>query len=551
MRARVTELREAGDKLFSARGSLMSLWQEVGDHFYPERAHFTRSYVEGEEFAPHLMTGYPALIRRELANAISSMLRPRGKPWFQARTDNDSINNDAASRAFLDRISDRMRRIMYARKAKLLRAVNQGDHDWATFGQCAISLDIDRAEGGLIYRSHHLRDCVWAENSKLEIDTVHRKQKLQARQIVRLFKDVHKTVGDAAEKEPFREFEVREIVLPAEEYDLARKARHPFVCIYIDTANQHILEETPIPVFKYLIPRWVTVSGSQYAHSPATMIALPDARLLQRITLTLLEAGEKAVDPPLKGVQEAVQGPVNAYAGGVTWVDAQYDERSGAAFERLYDGNAQGDLGWGVDREQRVAELISKAFFLDKVQVPFIEGDMTATEYRGRMQEYIRQALPLFEPMEVEYNGGLCELTFQTIEAYSGFGPLWQEMPRTLAGKEINWQFDSPLQEANEREKANAFVESAQLLKIAAEIDPLAVHDYDVRTAFRDALMGSGAPAEWTVDKDEADEARAAAQQAQQALQAATMAAQAAGMAGEAAQNVGAGVQQLEQAGLA
>jgi hypothetical protein len=51
----------------------------------------------------------------------------------------------------------------------------------------------------------------------------------------------------------------------------------------------------------YVIPRWQTVSGSQYAYSPATVAALPDARLIQAMTLTFFEAGEKATNPPMVG----------------------------------------------------------------------------------------------------------------------------------------------------------------------------------------------------------------------------------------------------------
>ncbi|MTV47254.1 portal protein, partial [Streptococcus pneumoniae] len=69
--------------------------------------------------------------------------------------------------------------------------------------------------------------------------------------------------------------------------------------------------------------------GSQYAHSPAVVAALPDARLLQQITAVILEAGEKAITPPMVGVQEAIRGDVAVYAGGITWVDAEYDERLG------------------------------------------------------------------------------------------------------------------------------------------------------------------------------------------------------------------------------
>jgi hypothetical protein len=45
------------------------------------------------------------------------------------------------------------------------------------------------------------------------------------------------------------------------------------------------------------------------------------------MTLTLLEAGEKFTNPPMIAVQEAIRSDVAIYAGGITWVDKDYDER--------------------------------------------------------------------------------------------------------------------------------------------------------------------------------------------------------------------------------
>jgi len=79
MKQRVRDLIEQGDKLFSKRSGLMSFWQDVAENFYPERADFTTTRTMGEDFAAHLMSGYPVLVRRDLANNLSSMLRPRGR----------------------------------------------------------------------------------------------------------------------------------------------------------------------------------------------------------------------------------------------------------------------------------------------------------------------------------------------------------------------------------------------------------------------------------------------------------------------------------------
>jgi len=547
MKSRAVELRLIGDNLFGKKTNLHNLWQTIADNFYPERADFTRIRTPGTELASNLMTGMPIMARRDLANSFSAMLRPRGKPWFHARTNDERINNDSRARTWLDDKSDVLRRIMYDDSAQFIRATKQGDNDFAAFGQTAISIDLNKNGDGLFYRCRHLRDTAWEENDQLVIDHLHYKWKLSARNLVKLFPNTaSQAVKTAAEKEPFKEIDCRHILVPSEEYDLTRKPgqkKHPFVCVYIDIENETILEETPLPLFNWVIPRWITVSGSQYAHSPATTVALPDARLLQQITLTLLEAGQKSVDPPMKGTKNAIQGGVNLFAGGVTWVDDEYDEKLGGALEEVY--RSKPELQWGVDRENRVADLINKAFYLNYIQVPTPDGDMTATEFRGRVEEYVRNALPLFEPLEVEYNGGICDKSFEIALLNGAFGPP-EDMPPMLRGKEIDWQFDSPLQAANERAKTQAYQDSAQLLQIAAQIDPMSVHDFNNDNALRDALMGTVASADWVVPKDEADQAKAA-EGRKMAMQ---QAAQAAAVAGQAAQHVGKGAQDLQAGGI-
>jgi hypothetical protein len=549
MKTRVRELIEQGDQLFSKRTSFMSLCQHTAEHFYPERADFTADFALGQEFADHLMTGRPSLARRDLANSFSAMLRPRGKQWFKVRTSNERINEDASARKWLDWATSVMSRAMFAKDTMFVRATKEGDNDFAAFGQCVIEVTPNDELNGLLYRNWHIRDVAWCENAKQQIDTVHRNWKLEAVHLEKLFpKTIHSEVAKAAKKDPYRRIKCRHIVIPSDQYDYEDKAKGkrklPFVSIYVDCEHDKILEETPLARLRYVIPRWVTVSGSQYAYSPAAIIALPDARLIQRMTLTLLEAGEKVVDPPTYGVDGAIQGGLNLYAGGHTHIDVDAAESMGGEPLRAFQIDAKG-LQWGVDREEKVHQLIAEAFFLNAIQVPALEGDMTATEYRGRYEEYLRRALPLFEPMEVEYNGALCEQSFQELLALNAFGSP-ADMPPVLSNQEIRFEFESPLQQATERAKAQAFVDAGNMLKQAVEIDPSLRHDIDISKAFREALPGAGAPADWIRDEEQA--AQLKAQDAQKAQMAEMMAAVQGGAT--AGIDVGKAAQELQAAGI-
>lgn len=523
MKARVKELIQQGERLFSSRIQIVSLWQSIAENFYVERADFTTTRSIGQEFASHLMTGVPAMCRRDLANQIGAMLRPRTQPWFHARTPIDAINRDPSSRQWLDWASEIMRLKMYDTRSGFVRATREGDHDFAAFGQAVIQVELNQNLDGLLYRCWHLRDVVWAENYHLEVDRVHRKWKPTARQLCQLFpKTVDAKVHQTAEKTPFEEIKCQHIIMPMADYDYSKRTKFPFISIYIDTDNETVLEEVPVADNSYIIPRWQTVSGSQYAYSPATVIAISDARMLQQMTLTLMEAGQKAVDPPMLAVGDAIQGGVNLFAGGITYVDAEYDEKTGEALRPLPIDKT--GFQWGDAREAKVRELIQEAFYLNQIQLPELKGDMTAFETQKRVEEYIRRALPLFEPMETEYNGALCDKTFDLLLRNGAFGDGWN-MPPALGGQKVRFTFESPLQAAQTRANSQAFMQTAQLLQTAAGLDPMVVHDVDFDRAFRDAAEGAGAPAAWFLDENVAAQKKAEAQQAQaeQAAQQAQM----------------------------
>jgi hypothetical protein len=479
--------------LFTKKRSLDSLWQEIADHFYPERADFTIKRHIGEEFADHLMSGYPVQARRDLGDSFSSMLR-RGNEWFSIKLEREE-RETLEIKQWLEWATGLMQRAMHDRGAKFIRATKEGDHDFAAFGQCVISVELNHDIPRLLYRAWHLRDCAWMENQNGDIDTFYRKWPAQARSLVKMFKNVHPSVVRAAEKDPFKEIPCFHCLVPGDsDKDPAYKS------VYMDIENKQVMEEVKTNRFSYVIPRWSTVSGSQYAYSPAVIAALPDARLIQSVTLTLLEAGEKYTNPPLLATQEAIRSDVNLMAGGITWVDSQYDERLGEVLRPI--SQDRGGFPIGFNMRDDVKSAINSAFYLDKLALP-PQGDMTAFEVSKRVQEYIRQALPLFEPMETEYNSALCDSTFELLQDNNAFG----NKPKDLIGQDIRFQFDSPLQQSSGEERAIKFQRMIELMGIGSQVEQTLPSHVDIHSAFRDALEGAGVPAGWMNEDREAREA--------------------------------------------
>lgn len=549
-KARAQEIISLGDRLFSKKKQLDNLSQEIAWQFVPDLADFTSQITLGDDWANDRMDGFPEQVSRELSNQLGAMLRPQDRPWFRTTTLDDTLDADEGNARGLQYVTSVIRRSLYHPKSKFIRAVKETDRFYVNFGQGVMSMEeAPDTRDHLFCRNHHLKNCAWLENALGDVDHLHRKDKMTARAMLRFFNSskLDRQVKEAAQKEPNKEFPLRVVVMPADEYDMVttyagdynnggKKRKLPYVVIYVDVENQRIIKEAGLPEFIYVVPRWLRFAESQYAFSPATMAGLADARMAQMLSQIILEAGEKAVDPPLLGKQEIVIGEPNIMAGGISWIDAEHDTKLSEALEVM---RIDADLRVGFEMRRDIREMLTKAFYLDKLQLPETGKEMTAYEVSQRLEEHIRNLLPLFEPMQIEYNTRILDLSFSLLRNMDKFD--WEKVPQDLLGSDITWAFESPIQSAQDRVMVEQFKASLEVLMLGQQVGAT-LRPLNIDKAQRDAIRGVGGPASWrkTVEEQEAEAAKLEQEkQIQKAMLEANQAAEIAGKAGDAANKLG------------
>jgi hypothetical protein len=547
MEARAKELVSIGDSLFSKKLQWDSLNQEIAENMFPMRADFTRSFTLGEDFSEDLMESYPVQARETLGNMPSAMLRQGD--WFEVKTGFEEIDEDPANARWLEGATKRFRRLVYDRRANLVKATTEADHDYVSFGNPVISVEESPNRDHFLFRSWHPKECAWMENLVGKVDHLQRNMPTTARNIMARkawAAKAHQDIKNAAEKEPTKEFKIRHIILPAEEmYGDDRKMMRqfkgmPFVSLYIDCEHCIVLGEGPLPVFNYIVPRWRTISGFQYGFSPAAINSLPDARMIQSLARIILEQGEKAVDPPIVAKGEIFRDAVNLYAGGMTYADLEADEKLQDVMQAMEGGN----IAVGLEMKQDVRNLIAEAFLLNKLMLPSAR-EMTAFETNARLEEFRRAALPFFGPIESEYHLPLLDAAFTMGVRNRAFD--FQEMPKALLDADVTFTFDSPLNTAEGRKNVVAFQESVQLLAGAAQFDNTIPTTMDFKQMTKDAVKGTGAPADWFKDEEAQQDEEESAKTADGLAQAAMALREGAGVATD----VATATQAMQQAGLA
>ena len=543
MDSRAREVVRLGDKLFDLKRSVDSLHQELALNFYPKRATFTSKRDDGEEYADHLFSSYPVLARRELGNMLDEFLFP--DKFFAIHVDDEDLDQADAERKFLERLSDIQWRAMTDPAANMVTARMQTNHDLATFGNGVIKFGLNVAGDGLLFRNYHLRDNAWTENGEGKIDCNHRNWEPTARQLKHHFpKAISSEVQKAFEKDPEKTFRCRHVVLPARIYPYKSKGGRafPFVSLYVETESETVLEETGLNYFCYCIPRWQIVSGSVWGTSMATDVLLPDGRTLQVVMRTLREAGEAYVNPPMVAITDAIRGDIALYPGGITTADIEYDERLGDVLRPITQNHSGFPIG--LDIASALKEDIRSGFFLDKIQLPEVSKAMTATEVRRRIQEHIRAAAPISKPIQKEYNHPLCDGVFQVLRDGGAFP--FQNMPPSLADRDIKFKFRSPLDELAEQNEAELFLDIRdRILLPTAQFDPSILETANMAEATRDAMRAAGWKAKWFNPKEAVDEKRAQQAQEQEMAKALAMA----NSAGEAAQKGGKGLEAVLKSG--
>jgi hypothetical protein len=503
----IAEICRQAEEAFKRKGNLDAFWQETAELHYPERADFTSDKTLGEDFASGLYASDPVLFRRDFGNWMGAVLRPKGREWFKPIARDESINERQTVRAYLERKGLTHRRLLYDHKSQFVKASVQADHDYVTFGNCVQTCEIRRDGTGLIFRTWHLKDCAWVENYDAEIHIMFRRFKVAARDLVARERthgwNVHTKIKEKiAQKRGDEMIPCLHVVMPMDVFDPqrpSRKRKHEWVSLYLEETNKHKMSEKEVPEFNYVVSRWFTVSGSPYAFSPTVVASIPDARTLQSMTWSVLEAGEKAVEPPLIATNEAIQGGVDISAGGITWVDQRYDERTGAALKALELGkNPQ----LGVALMEGLKGTLMNAWYLNRLMLPQGGPQMTAEEVARRHEEFLRAAQPIIDPAETERNGLVLDLSMGMAMRAGLWGSI-DEMPKELQGKDVDLAYDNPLEDARKQSKTLAWNQTSGMIVAAKELDPTLVAHVDIHKGFRDGIAGV-APPDWLVDEDQA-----------------------------------------------
>ena len=538
MDSRVDEIMRDYEQMQSARGVWEEHWREIAERVLPRQNWFAASdKTPGEKRTEKIFDATAGLALERFAAAMESMLTPRTMKWHKLKTSNVALLDNIQVQAYLDEVTNILFQVRYNPKANFASQVHETYMSLGAFGTGAIFVD-DIPGTGIRYKSINLSEIYVAENHVGVVDKVVRKFPFTARQAAQKwgYDRMPEKIKTALEKQPEREFEFLHCVKPNMEKQTGRRDYRgmDWLSYYVCHEARMIMSEGGYNSFPYAVSRYVTAPKEVYGRSPA-MTVLPDIKMINEMSKTVLRAAHKIVDPPLLLQEDGVLQAFNTRPGALNF--GGVDEQGRQVVQPLQTG-ARVDIGMDMMEQRR--KVINDAFLITLFQILVESPNMTATEAMLRAQEKGALLAPTMGRQQSEMLGPLIERELDIL-ARAGVLPAMPEILRE-AGGDVEIEYVSPLNRAQRAEEGVAILRTLEAVAPLAQIDPSVMMIFKPEEIARELSEINGVPAKILRSQEEVEEMKAA--QAQQAeaqaiLQAAPVAANSAKTLAETAQLAG------------
>ena len=518
--------------LRAQRSAEEALWQEIYEFAMPDRAYFTSEVSEGVSRRRDLLDSTAERSLELFASFVYTTLNNPSTQWIEVA----AINPDRAlqnSAVYLKAVEDLQKSIqewIVSGQSGIYDALHECYLDLGAIGNACMSLDL---AGGTSLRAinKHMSDVIFDEDANNRPNATFVQYHWTNEQIAQKFGESAllkegEARPDAEQMYKRRTEPGRHKMLHAEfprlpaQYALATHlppmtGDGPYANLWVHCEHKTVMPNSikSSRTKQYAVGRWMRTRNRREGRGPGAS-ALPEIRMVNRISASIIKASEKLNDPPMAVRDGSLLSPLRLFSGGISYYDGDQPPTP-----LLPPGASRVDVGDALLQSRQGA--IREAFFTPL----FLNPDnpvRTATEVLQIADERNRAVGPMLTRVQHELFIPLVERALDLGEI-AGTTP---ELPQILEDKKLRIQYRSPLTASQLQVEALGVARAFEGIAPWAQIDPSVLDGYDMDVIRATVNAGSGAPAGITVTDDVLKKRRKAREEAQKAAQAQEMAAE-------------------------
>ncbi|TXI02249.1 MAG: hypothetical protein E6Q76_15665, partial [Rhizobium sp.] len=327
-------IRRDGERRAS-RATWEVLWQSIARYCLPNEASFLEQVTPGQDRMRWVLDSTAPRALEMFGSFLHTLLNSPTSQWIKFGIEGEEeLAWSPAVRAYLEGLDRKVMALLSAPMADIYSQLHQTYLSLGAFGTAVMYMDT--VGGQLRIRTYHLDDCTIEEGEDETIDSLTRVRKQSKRAAMQRFdpKKLGRSFENIDDKKLSTVDRYLHAIVPAtdplvQQFPKSRTVRDSayYSCWVLDGEEKKVLEYGSYNTFPYMVPRWYKARGEIYGRSPA-MTAMPDIRMVNRMSDTILRGAEKIVDPPLVVPDGAIVSPVRLFPGGLTFVEGGAEIKS-------------------------------------------------------------------------------------------------------------------------------------------------------------------------------------------------------------------------------
>lgn len=518
------EYRRAKDAFASTeRQNIATEWEEIATYVLPHQSGiFQSSYIPAHIQSPgskktrklYDLTAVQAC--HDLGSSIHSTLTNPQIKWSRIRYKSEELNNEPNAVAWLQAVNDIIHTAF--NESNFDTEVSRNYLSYPALGTMVlfheVADDSTLAFGGFRFKSIHLSEIAYEENSDGLVDRVYRQFEMSAESMIKRFgTSVSDEIVTCAEKNPTKKFTVMHVVAPREKFNSnaigVRPEERRYASLFFDSEGS-LLEENGYYEMPYYVTRWSVMPGEIYGRSPGH-VSIGDIRTMNQLIKLHLESVALSVAPPLIAERNNILGNLDLRPKKLNIVND---------IKGLTEFLSRSDHQVAEFTQQKYEDKIMKAFFLDKLMLPprTETGEMTAFEVSQRLQQMQKVLGSVLGRLNSEF---LSPLIFRSFNMLLRSAVL-PDLPPILRerGIDVEISFINGLAQAQQIEDINNIQQWVQSLAVLGQVKPEALDYIDADGIAKHLARAMYVPESAVRNDDEVQAMRAQREQALQIEQA-------------------------------
>lgn len=358
------------------------IWQDVADYAVPLRSNITTS-AKGTAKGTKIYDGTAVWAINLAADGIHGYVLNPSMVWFTFKLPRilKFIENEASVRQWIQTVQE----IIYATFAdsNFYSEMRPFLRDCLGFGTSIVFPEEIIGERKLTFHSLHPRECYIAEDKYGFVDTLFRKEKLNAKQAEEEFgkEKLSQRIQSMLKDNPYSEHEFLHAVFPRRDYNSKslNSINKKFASIWVECNDNRITKESGFDIFPYMAWRYARNPDGPYGDSPLSF-ALPEIKSLNSISKDTLAISQRRAFPPFN-VPVEMKGLVRLVPDGLNYYGSDFNRR----IAPVLSGS---DFTVAQYVTESKKDIIEKHFNVDLfLMLQRATGTMTAREVMERMGE--------------------------------------------------------------------------------------------------------------------------------------------------------------------